>query len=89
MRTTTPEPIDYSAAAPLATLRAQTLEHYLTTSFLDPKLLSLVRLRASQINGCSYCIDRYSKGSRALGETEQRLYALNARRKAPLYTDRA
>ena len=57
-------------------------------SGLGSSLLHLVRLRASQINGCGYCIDMHSKDARAEGETEQRLYLLQAWREAPLYTAR-
>lgn len=55
---------------------------------LDPKLLHLVEMRASQINGCAYCIDMHSKDARAIGETEQRLYSLDAWREAPFYSER-
>ncbi len=65
------------------------LEAYLHHhSGLETKLLDLVRLRASQINGCAYCIDMHSKDLRAAGETEQRLYELDAWRETPFYTDR-
>ena len=50
------------------------LEHYVYQSGLDPKLLELVKLRASLINGCAYCVDMHTKVARSLGETEQRLY---------------
>ena len=63
------------------------LERYIFTSGLDHKLILLIKLRASQINGCAYCIDMHSKDARALGETEQRLYALDAWRETPFYTD--
>ncbi len=55
---------------------------------LDHQLLELIKMRASQINGCAYCIDMHSKDARAMGETEQRLYALNAWRETPFYTER-
>jgi AhpD family alkylhydroperoxidase len=55
---------------------------------LDYKLLHLVKLRASQINGCAYCIDMHTKDARADGETEQRLYGLDAWRECPFYSDR-
>jgi AhpD family alkylhydroperoxidase len=55
---------------------------------LDEKLLHLIELRASQINGCAYCIDMHSKDARAAGDTEQRLYGVSAWREAPYYTDR-
>ena len=57
-------------------------------SGLEPDLLELVKMRASQINGCAYCLDMHSKDARAAGETEQRLYALNAWREAPFFTER-
>src|ERR1700729_1175490 len=57
-------------------------------SKLEPALLQLVKMRASQINGCAYCLDMHSKDARAEGETEQRLYGLNAWREAPYYSDR-
>src|ERR1700735_272819 len=57
-------------------------------SKLEPALLELVKMRASQINGCAYCIDMHSKDARSAGETEQRLYALSAWQEAPFFTDR-
>ncbi len=57
-------------------------------SKLEPALLQLVRMRASQINGCAYCLDMHSKDARAEGETEQRLYALSAWQETPFFTDR-
>ena len=59
------------------------LEKYVRESGLEYKLLELVKMRASMINGCAYCIDMHSKDARAEGETEQRLYALSAWREAP------
>jgi AhpD family alkylhydroperoxidase len=64
------------------------LEEPLRNSGLEPKLRELVKTRASQINGCAYCIDMHTKDARAQGETEQRLYALNAWRETPFYTER-
>jgi AhpD family alkylhydroperoxidase len=64
------------------------IERYLAASGIDPKLLHLIKLRASQINGCAYCIDMHSKDARAAGETEQRLYELNAWRETPFYSER-
>ena len=55
---------------------------------LEPRLFELVKIRASQINGCAYCIDMHTKDARHAGETEQRLYGLNAWRETPFYTDR-
>jgi AhpD family alkylhydroperoxidase len=57
-------------------------------SGLERSLLELVKTRASQINGCAYCIDMHTKDARANGETEQRLYALNAWRETPFFSDR-
>src|SRR3954453_22070356 len=65
------------------------LEGYVRkSSRLEPLLLDLVRVRASQINACAYCLDMHTKDARAGGETEQRLYALNAWRETPFFTDR-
>ena len=57
-------------------------------SRLEPALIHLVKMRASQINGCAYCIDMHSKDARAEGETEQRIYALSAWEETPFFTDR-
>lgn len=54
----------------------------------DPRLRELVRVRASQLNGCAYCIDMHTKDARAIGESEQRLYALSAWRETPYFTER-
>lgn len=64
------------------------LEKQVSKSGLDSKLLDLVRMRASQINGCAYCLDMHSKDARADGETEQRLYGLDAWRETPYYSAR-
>lgn len=64
------------------------LGNYLNQSGLELPLQYLVELRASQINGCAYCIDMHWKDVRAIGETEQRLYGLDAWRESPYYTDR-
>jgi AhpD family alkylhydroperoxidase len=64
------------------------LETYIHSSSIEPELVHLLKMRASQINGCAYCLDMHSKDARALGETEQRLYGLDAWREAPYYTDR-
>src|SRR6187431_147075 len=64
------------------------LERQVRRAGLDHRLLDLVRMRASQINGCAYCLDMHSKDARAAGETEQRLYMLDAWREAPLYSAR-
>ena len=64
------------------------MEEPLRKSGLEQVLRELVRVRASQINGCAYCIDMHTKDARAHGETEQRLYGLNAWRETPYYTER-
>jgi AhpD family alkylhydroperoxidase len=80
--------IDISKYAQDAQKSLLALEKYIATCGLDHKLIHLLKMRASQINGCAYCIDMHSKDARALGETEQRLYELNAWRETPFYTDR-
>jgi AhpD family alkylhydroperoxidase len=64
------------------------LERQIRQAGLDRALLDLVRMRASQINGCAYCLDMHSKDARASGETEQRLYGLDAWRETPYYSER-
>ncbi len=64
------------------------LDRYLTSCGLEDVLLHLVRLRASQLNGCAYCLDMHWKDLRAVGEAEQRLYSLDAWRECPYYTER-
>jgi AhpD family alkylhydroperoxidase len=80
--------IDYTKVAPGALRAMYGLEKYLAESSIEAPLRELVRLRASQINGCAYCIDMHTKDARAAGETEQRLYGLVAWREAPYYTER-
>jgi AhpD family alkylhydroperoxidase len=64
------------------------LEKYLAQCGMDHKLMHVLKLRASQINGCAYCIDMHWKDARASGESEQRLYGLDAWEESPYYTDR-
>jgi AhpD family alkylhydroperoxidase len=66
----------------------QRLSQPVSDSGLEAELVELVKMRASQINGCSYCIDMHSKDARAQGESEQRLYALSAWREAPFFSNR-
>ena len=80
--------IEYGKAAPGAYKAMYGLEAYVKSSGLEPSLLDLIKTRASQINGCAYCIDMHTKEAKAKGESEQRLYLLNAWREAPFYTDR-
>ncbi len=74
--------------APEAIKAMYGLESYIAGCGLEHSLRELVKTRASQINGCAFCIDMHTKDARAAGETEQRLYALNAWRETPFFTDR-
>lgn len=80
--------LNYAKVAPAGYRAMANLNRYVEECGLEPLLLELVKMRASQINGCAYCIDMHSKDARALGESEQRLYALNAWREAPFYSER-
>jgi AhpD family alkylhydroperoxidase len=80
--------IDYGRVAPGVVQAMRGLEAYVHDCGLEPALLELVKTRASQINGCAYCLDMHTKDARAAGETEQRLYLLPAWREAPLYSER-
>jgi AhpD family alkylhydroperoxidase len=64
------------------------LAKYVDSSGLEESLLDLIDCRASQLNGCAYCLDMHTKDARELGETEQRLYMLPAWRESPFYTER-
>ena len=76
-------------ASPAAYHAMLTLEMFVRqSSKLELSLIELVKMRTSQINGCAFCIDMHSKDARAEGESEQRLYALNAWRETPFFTDR-
>jgi AhpD family alkylhydroperoxidase len=80
--------LNYRKAAPGASTAILKLEEYVSSTGLEASLLDLVKIRASQINGCAWCIDMHTKDARAEGETEQRLYALPAWRETPFYTSR-
>jgi AhpD family alkylhydroperoxidase len=80
--------LDYYALAPAGLKALYALERYLGTTALEPALLDLVRLRASLINGCAYCVDVHSQDARARGETEQRLFAVPVWRETPFFSDR-
>ena len=82
------ERINYTKVTPEGYRAMSGLERYVRGSGLEPSLLELVKLRASQINGCAYCIDMHWKDARARGESEQRLYGLMAWRESPYYTER-
>ena len=71
---------------PTAYQAMEALENYLKNSGLDKKHSELIKIRASQINGCAYCINMHTKDARTLGETEQRIYALNAWRETPFFS---
>ena len=73
---------------PKATQALGPVAKYVKSCGLNHRLLQLVEMRTSQLNGCAYCIDMHSKDARAAGETEQRLYLLDAWRETPLYTER-
>jgi len=80
--------INYGQQYPEAIKGLLELEKYVAASGLERSTFELVKLRASQINGCAYCIDMHTKDAREAGETEQRLYALSAWRETPFYTSR-
>jgi AhpD family alkylhydroperoxidase len=79
--------LDYLRVDPNAFKAMMGLQTYVNESGLEESLLHLVKLRASQINSCGYCIDMHTKDARANGETEQRLYALNAWVETPFYSE--
>jgi AhpD family alkylhydroperoxidase len=80
--------IDYQQADPKAMKGMMEIEKYVRSSDLDQTIYELVKMRASQINGCAFCLDMHSKDARAAGETEQRLYELNAWRETDFYTEK-
>ncbi len=80
--------INAAAVTPEGYQALSGVERYIATSSLDRSLVHLVKLRASQINGCAFCIDMHWKDARAAGESEQRLYGLDAWHESPYYTER-
>jgi AhpD family alkylhydroperoxidase len=80
--------IRYAIAAPGVYKAMLQLEEYVQNCGLEKSLLRLIEMRASQINGCAFCLDMHSKDARADGETEQRLYVLAGWREAPFYSER-
>jgi AhpD family alkylhydroperoxidase len=80
--------MEYWKVAPEMFKAMSALEKELSKGAIEPALRHIVKLRASQINGCAYCIDMHWKDARAAGESEQRLYGLDAWRESPYYTDR-
>jgi AhpD family alkylhydroperoxidase len=83
-----PERLRYPRVAPKAYHALSELSKYVSNCGLEESLLNLVNLRASQINGCAFCLDMHWKDARVAGETEQRLYGLNAWRETSYYTER-
>jgi AhpD family alkylhydroperoxidase len=79
---------DYRREAPAATAAMAALQAAVDRSMLAEKLLELVKVRASQINGCAYCVDMHTKDARAIGEDEQRLHLVAVWHEAPCYTPR-
>jgi AhpD family alkylhydroperoxidase len=80
--------IDYYKVAPGSLKPLQAIEQYLRTSELEPALIELVKVRASVMNGCAYCVDVHIKDARAKGETEQRLFAVPVWRETPFFSPR-
>jgi AhpD family alkylhydroperoxidase len=80
--------LDFWKTAPQGIAALRGLSAYVDGSGLEHSLLELVKTRASQINGCAYCLDMHTKDARAAGETEQRLYTLSAWREAPFFSER-
>ncbi len=80
--------LNYAAVAPDAIKGLLEIEKYIAGSGLDQKIFELVKYRASQINGCAYCMDMHTKDARAAGETEQRLFLLSAWREVAFYTEK-
>ena len=80
--------LNYAKTASEAYRAMSQLEHAVRNCGLEPSLIELVKIRASQINGCAYCIDMHTKDARAAGESEQRIYLLSAWRESPFYSER-
>jgi AhpD family alkylhydroperoxidase len=78
--------MNFAAVAPEAYNALAALEKYIATTELDRTHKELIKLRASQINGCAFCLDMHSKDARKNGETEQRIYTLSAWRETPFFT---
>jgi len=80
--------LDYFKASPQGVAAFRNLNNYVQGCGLEHALMELVKTRASQINGCAYCLDMHTKDARAAGETEQRLYTLSAWRETPFFSER-
>lgn len=79
--------IDIRKLEPEAYKAMMALDNYINSTGLSKTHVDLIKIRASQVNGCSYCIDMHTKDARKAGETEQRIYALNAWRETPYFTE--
>jgi AhpD family alkylhydroperoxidase len=80
--------IDVTKVSPAAYQAVAALQSYVDQSGLDAKLRELIKIRASQINGCAYCLSMHTRDARKLGESDERMHLLDAWREAPLYTAR-
>jgi AhpD family alkylhydroperoxidase len=80
--------IDVSKISPAVYQAVAALQSYVDKSGLDPTLRELIKIRASQINGCAFCLAMHTRDARKLGETEERTHLLNAWREAPIYSER-
>lgn len=80
--------LDFYKASPDAAKAMLALEAAISKLDLEPRLVELVKLRASQINGCAYCVDLHTRDARKLGESERRLHAVAVWRESPFFTDR-
>lgn len=79
---------DYMKAAPDGVKAMYGLQGYVNKSSIEHSLQELVKIRASQLNGCAFCLDMHTKDARSMGESEQRIYLLSAWRESPFYTPR-
>lgn len=80
--------LDYGKVAPDALKAMYAINNYSKHCGLEPSLLELIKIRASQLNQCGYCLDMHTKDARILGESEQRLYCLSVWRETPFYSER-
>src|ERR1700759_940644 len=80
--------LDYAHVSPAGSRAMYAFSEFANNCGLEHSLLELIKMRPSQLNGCAFCLDMHSKDARAAGESEQRLYLLNAWKEAPFYTDR-
>ena len=80
--------IDVTKVSPTALQAASALQGFVDKSGLDPKLRELIKIRASQINGCAYCLAMHTREARKIGETDERMHLLDAWREAPIFSER-